>query len=291
MVSADAAGTATRHAAAHATTSFRLRAMRAPSLPGASRPRGTALFQFWPGSQGSARDFTGFSTRALECRRVRPQPDQPRRAGHRLGHRGLRRLVRRAGRGGRARRGQGVRDVAAGVHRRVAARGDRRAGCGRRGGRGAGAGAAAGLAQPGLRAGMAPILRGSRRRGRGSRSWSSTSRPPWPAPTTIRTAARQAFLATGVSVFVLWNLGHPGGRAGRRGPGRPARPRPGRDVPGRVPGAAGAAAAAAGRAPAAVAGAVLAVALLPVAPAGVPVLAAALGVVPGVLAARRAEAA
>ena len=39
---------------------------------------------------------------------------------------------------------------------------------------------------------------------------------------------------------------------------------------------------------AAIAGAVLAVALLPVAPAGVPVLVAAVGVVPGVLAARRA---
>jgi len=104
-------------------------------------------------------------------------------------------------------------------------------------------------------------------------------------------AARWAFLATGLSVFALWNLGTLIGAVAGGGLGDP------RDfgLDAMFPAAFLALLAPQLRRPgapqAAVAGAVLAVVLLPVAPAGVPVLAAALGVVPGVLAARRAAAA
>ena len=55
-------------------------------------------------------------------------------------------------------------------------------------------------------------------------------------------AARRAFLATGVSVWLCWNAGTARRRAARRGARRPAGARPRRDVPGGVPGAARAAA-------------------------------------------------
>ena len=51
------------------------------------------------------------------------------------------------------------------------------------------------------------LPRRSRHPGPGSRSSSSTSRPRRPAPSPHPRAARRAFLATGVSVFVGWNLG------------------------------------------------------------------------------------
>jgi 4-azaleucine resistance transporter AzlC len=103
-------------------------------------------------------------------------------------------------------------------------------------------------------------------------------------------AARRAFVATGVSVWLCWNAGTllgallGGGLGDPRSLGldamfpaaflallAPQLRRPGAPV-------------------AATAGAVIAVALLPSAPAGVPVIAALAGVLPGVLVARRAGA-
>ncbi len=95
--------------------------------------------------------------------------------------------------------------------------------------------------------------------------------------------ARLAFWATGLSVYVLWNLAT---LAGALGAGAIADPRTlGLDA------AAPAAFLAllapqlrqAGAVPAALAGATIALVLLPVAPAGVPVLVAALGVVAGLI--------
>ena len=135
---------------------------------------------------------------------------------------------------------------------------------------------------------MAPLLRGSRL----SRAWQShlviDETTAMARAQEEPEAARHAFLATGISVFVLWNLGTLIGALAGSGLGDP------RDfgLDAMFPAAFLALLAPQLRRPgapeAAVAGAVLAVALLPVAPAGVPVLVAALGVVPGVLAARRA---
>jgi 4-azaleucine resistance transporter AzlC len=102
--------------------------------------------------------------------------------------------------------------------------------------------------------------------------------------------AHRAFLATGVSVFVFWNLGTLAGALVGTGLGDP------RDLglDAMFPAAFLALLAPQLRRPgaptAAAAGALLAFALLPVAPAGVPILAAVLGVVPAVLVARRAVA-
>jgi 4-azaleucine resistance transporter AzlC len=101
--------------------------------------------------------------------------------------------------------------------------------------------------------------------------------------------ARHAFLATGLSVFVFWNLGSLAGALVGGGIGDPRAlgldamfpaaflallaPQLGRP----------------GARVAAIAGGLLALALVPVAPVGVPILAAVLGVVPGVRA-MRAEA-
>ena len=102
-------------------------------------------------------------------------------------------------------------------------------------------------------------------------------------------AARHAFLATGISVFVCWNLGTligalaGGGIANPKTLGldamfpaaflallAPQLRRPGAPV-------------------AAVSGALIALALVPFTPAGVPILAAVIGVVPGLASARRAR--
>jgi 4-azaleucine resistance transporter AzlC len=104
-------------------------------------------------------------------------------------------------------------------------------------------------------------------------------------------AARHAFLATGISVFVFWNLGTligalaGGGIADPKTLGldamfpaaflallAPQLRRPGAPV-------------------AAVSGALIALVLVPFVPAGVPILAAVVGVVPGLAAARRARSA
>jgi 4-azaleucine resistance transporter AzlC len=102
--------------------------------------------------------------------------------------------------------------------------------------------------------------------------------------------AHQAFLATGLSVFVFWNLGTVAGALLGGGIGDP------RDLglDAMFPAAFLALLAPQLRRPgapsAAVAGAALALALLPLAPPGVPVLVAVLGVVPAVVSARRAVA-
>ena len=102
-------------------------------------------------------------------------------------------------------------------------------------------------------------------------------------------AARRAFLATGVSVWVCWNAGTLAGALLGGGLGDPRA----LGLDAMFPAAFLALLAPQLRRPgapvAAVAGALVAVALLPFAPAGVPVVAALAGVVPGVLVrARRA---
>ena len=100
-------------------------------------------------------------------------------------------------------------------------------------------------------------------------------------------AARRAFLATGVSVWLCWNAGTLAGALLGGGLGDPRSLGLDAMFPAaflallapqlRRPGAPAAAAA----------GAILAVALVPVAPAGVPVIAALCGLAPGLLVARR----
>jgi 4-azaleucine resistance transporter AzlC len=133
---------------------------------------------------------------------------------------------------------------------------------------------------------LAPILRGSR----AARAWQSQlvidESTAMARAHEDPGASRHAFLATGIAVFVCWNVGTLVGALAGEGLGDP------RDLglDAMFPAAFLALLAPQLRRPgapqAAIAGAVLAVALLPVAPAGVPVLVAALGVVPGVLAAR-----
>ena len=96
-------------------------------------------------------------------------------------------------------------------------------------------------------------------------------------------AARRAFLATGISVWVFWNAGTLGGALLGGGIGDPRE----LGLDAMFPAAFLALLAPQLRRPgapvAAVAGAVIAIALVPFAPAGVPVIAALAGVVPGVL--------
>jgi predicted branched-subunit amino acid permease len=100
--------------------------------------------------------------------------------------------------------------------------------------------------------------------------------------------AHRAFLATGLSVFVLWNVGTLAGALLGAGIGDP------RDLglDAMFPAAFVALLAPQVRRPggptAAIAGALIALALLPLAPTGVPVLASVLGVVPAVIVVRRA---
>jgi 4-azaleucine resistance transporter AzlC len=99
-------------------------------------------------------------------------------------------------------------------------------------------------------------------------------------------AARRAFLATGLSVWVFWNAGTLVGALAGGGLGDPRT----LGLDAMFPAAFLALLAPQLRRPgapvAAVAGAMIAVALVPFAPAGVPVIAALAGVVPGVLVAR-----
>jgi 4-azaleucine resistance transporter AzlC len=103
-------------------------------------------------------------------------------------------------------------------------------------------------------------------------------------------AARRAFLATGVSVWLCWNLGTLSGALLGGGLGDPRT----LGLDAMFPAAFLALLAPQLRRPgapvAAVAGAMIAVAVLPWAPAGVPVVAALAGVVPGVLVARGVRA-
>jgi predicted branched-subunit amino acid permease len=102
-------------------------------------------------------------------------------------------------------------------------------------------------------------------------------------------AARQAFLATGVSVWLGWNAGTLAGALLGGGLGDPRT----LGLDAMFPAAFVALLAPQLRRPgapvAALAGAMIAIALIPVAPAGVPVIAALAGVVPGVLVARGAR--
>ena len=101
--------------------------------------------------------------------------------------------------------------------------------------------------------------------------------------------AHRAFLATGLSVFVCWNVGTLAGALLGGGLGDP------RDLgldamfPAAFVALLGPQLRRPGAPTAAVAGALIALVLIPWAPAGVPILVAVLGVVPGVLAARRAH--
>jgi len=103
-------------------------------------------------------------------------------------------------------------------------------------------------------------------------------------------AARRAFLATGVSVWLCWNLGTLAGALLGGGLGDPRT----LGIDAMFPAAFLALLAPQLRRPgapvAAVAGAMIAVTALPFAPAGVPVVAALAGVVPGVLVARGVRA-
>jgi 4-azaleucine resistance transporter AzlC len=103
-------------------------------------------------------------------------------------------------------------------------------------------------------------------------------------------AAHRAFLATGLSVFVFWNLGTLAGALAGGGIGDPRA----LGLDAMFPAAFLALIAPQLRRPgapqAAVAGAVIAVALLPLTPAGLPILAAVLGIVPAVATLRRRAA-
>jgi 4-azaleucine resistance transporter AzlC len=99
-------------------------------------------------------------------------------------------------------------------------------------------------------------------------------------------AARRAFLATGVSVWVCWNAGTLAGALLGSGIGDPGSLGLDAMFPAAFLALLGPQLRRPGAPVAAIAGAGIAVALVPFAPAGVPVIAALAGVVPGVLVAR-----
>ena len=103
-------------------------------------------------------------------------------------------------------------------------------------------------------------------------------------------AARRAFLATGVSVFVCWNIGSLAGALVGTGLGDPRALGLDAMFPAAYLALLVPQLGAPGARTAAICGALLAVALVPFAPAGVPVLAAVLGVIPGVRVMRRTAA-
>lgn len=160
---------------------------------------------------------------------------------------------------------------------------------------GAGGGAAAALAPALLLAArnavygfaLVPVLRGGRlRRALQAQLVIDESTAMARAQDEPR-AARQAFLATGLSIFVCWNLGTLAGALAGGGLGDPRSY--GLDV--MFPAAFLALLAPQLRLPgapvAAVAGAVIAVVLLPLTPAGLPIVAAVLGVLPAMVTLRR----
>jgi branched chain amino acid efflux pump len=99
-------------------------------------------------------------------------------------------------------------------------------------------------------------------------------------------AARRAFVATGVSVWVCWNAGTLAGALMGSGIGDPGSLGLDAMFPAAFLALLGPQLRRRGAPVAAIAGAAIAVALVPFAPAGVPVIAALAGVVPGVLVAR-----
>src|SRR3954452_21901666 len=102
-------------------------------------------------------------------------------------------------------------------------------------------------------------------------------------------AARHAFLATGLSVFLFWNLGTLAGAISGSGLGDPRR----LVLDAMFPAAFLALLATQLRRPgapiAAVSGALLATALVPFTQVGVPILCSAVGVIPGLIVLRRAQ--
>ena len=100
-------------------------------------------------------------------------------------------------------------------------------------------------------------------------------------------SAHHAFLATGLSVFVCWNAGTLIGALLGEGLGDPKALGLDAMFPAAFVVLLGYQLDRPGARAAALAGGVIAVALLPVMPPGVPIVAAALGVIPGLLAARR----
>jgi 4-azaleucine resistance transporter AzlC len=102
--------------------------------------------------------------------------------------------------------------------------------------------------------------------------------------------AHRAFLATGVSVYVLWNLGTLAGALLGGGIGDPEALGLDTMFPAAFMVLLAPQLRRAGATAGAAAGALIALVLISLTPVGVPILAAALGVVPAVLAARRAQA-
>ncbi len=100
--------------------------------------------------------------------------------------------------------------------------------------------------------------------------------------------AHRAFLLTGLSVFVFWNLGTLAGALLGTGLGDPRRLGLDAMFPAAFLALLAPQLTTAAARTAAICGALLAIVLVPFVPVGVPVLAAALGVIPGVVAMRRA---
>jgi len=100
--------------------------------------------------------------------------------------------------------------------------------------------------------------------------------------------ARRAFLATGVSVFICWNIGSLAGALVGSGLGDPRALGLDAMFPAAFLALLAPQLGGPGARTAAIYGALLAVVLVPFVPAGVPLLAAVLGVIPGVRAMRRA---
>jgi 4-azaleucine resistance transporter AzlC len=136
---------------------------------------------------------------------------------------------------------------------------------------------------------LVPILRGSRIERAAQAQLVIDESTAMARAQDDRVAARRAFLATGISVFVFWNLGTLIGAVAGSGLGDPRK----LGLDAMFPAAFLALLAPQLRYPgapvAAVAGALIALVLVPVAPVGLPVIAAVLGVVPGVIAMRRAQ--
>jgi predicted branched-subunit amino acid permease len=103
-------------------------------------------------------------------------------------------------------------------------------------------------------------------------------------------AARRAFLATGISVWLCWNAGTLVGAVLGNGLGDPRTLGLDAMFPAAFLALLAPQLGRAGAPSAAVAGALIAVAVLPFVPAGVPVIAALFGVLPGVLVARGVKA-
>lgn len=102
-------------------------------------------------------------------------------------------------------------------------------------------------------------------------------------------AARHAFLATGISVFLCWNLGTLIGAVAGGGIANPKTLGLDAMFPAAFLALLAPQLRRSGAPVAAVSGALIALALVPFTPAGVPILAAVVGVVPGLAAARRAR--